>query len=266
MTSVIVLLGASAAATPLARHQYRAAIAAIEAVLEIRDEPLWYARLGTAHARLGHYDEALTAFALGVGSPFYEREGWRDHADVLRATGQCAAAAELRASFELAAADAASLWADVAEDWLACGDHRRAWAAIASAEARRADHPVVHAVVADLLRAEGHLTEAGYHVDQALSVDAGGDIRPVLSSVAQRMRTGDLVGADNQLRTIVVGHMRDPRVFLARTELWLRTGQLAEARALAGQGPWTGHEDARVVERRAVIDERQSLGPTRSMY
>ncbi len=253
---ILLLLGwGVVAATPLERHQYRVAAATLRAVLQTDDQPVWYARLGSAEARLGHYGAALEAFALGIGSPWYERTGWRDHANVLRAVGRCAEAAELRQSFEgtPAVVDPAALWADIAEDWRACGASERALDAVAAAEARSIDHPIVQAVLSDLLRDQGHWVAAGYHAQRAVEMDTSRDIRPELSVVEHQMQSGDPAGLDKQLLRLTVGHGRDPRLFLARTEFWLRTGQLDEASALASRGPWSEHEDPRVLCRRHAV-------------
>ncbi|MEN0062587.1 MAG: hypothetical protein AAGA48_10590 [Myxococcota bacterium] len=255
---ILVLLAmAAASATPLARHQYPAAIKAITAMLQHQDQPFWYARLGTARARLGHYSDALGAFSMGLGSPFYERQGWRDHANVLRGLGQCEEAATLRASFEatLAVPDSTLLWLDIAEDWLACGNHDRAFEAIAQAEARSEGHPDVHAVLSDVYRDQGHWVEANYHLDQALLVANPRSFRPVLSSVEHRMQVGDLVGAEEQLRFIIVGHMRDTRLFLARSAWFMLAGRFDEAQVLAERGPWADHEDVRVLCRRHAVHQ-----------
>lgn len=246
-----------AVGSPLARHQYRLAVATLSAVLETDDRPLWHARLGSARARLGHHRDALTAFAAGMGSPWYERAGWRDHANVLRAVGRCSEAASLRETFEPTVSDPAALWVDIAEDWRACGDVDEAFDAVAAAQARAVDHPMVHAVLADLHRDQGHWTEATYHVEMAVQLDGSDDIRPELSWVEHQLQSGDVEEAERAAERLVVGHMRDPRLFLARTEIWLRTGRLDQAAALASRGPWSDHEDVRVLcRRRLVFDSR----------
>lgn len=250
---MFVVASGPALATPLDRRQYRAAIVSIEAVLQTHDEPLWYARLGTAKARLGLYDHALAAFALGFGSPFYEREGWRDHANVLRAVGRCREAADLRTGFVAVAADPGAIWLDIAEDWRACGARDRARDAVAAAEARSADPAEVHAILSDLNREEGHWGAAHHHLEEAFDSSPSVGFRPLLSAVHHRMQLGDWVGAEKALSHIVLGHMRDPRIFMARTELWLATGRIARAVRLANRGPWNEHEDPLVVCRRAEI-------------
>ncbi|MEO0604556.1 MAG: hypothetical protein AAF211_24185 [Myxococcota bacterium] len=252
---ILAWLGGLAVASPLERHHYRVAVAAITEVLEVDDRPEWHARLGSAKARLGHYTDALPAFGHGEGAPWYEREGWRDHANTLRALGRCAEAARLRETFEPVVDDSAALWADIAEDWRACGERDAAFEAIAAAQVRTVDHPIAHAVLADLHRDQKHWTTAAYHLEKALLVEVPGDIRPRLSLAEHQMLTGDLDGAERELRRLVVGHMRDPRLFLARTALYLRTGRVGEAAALARRGPWKDHEDTRVVCRRLAIHE-----------
>ena len=68
------------------RGQYRLAVTmASKLMVEQPDNPDLYAALGIAWAKNTFYADALGAFALSMGSSYYEEQGIEAHADALRA-------------------------------------------------------------------------------------------------------------------------------------------------------------------------------------
>lgn len=133
-------------------------------MVEQPDNPELYAALGVAWAKNSFYADALGAFALSMGSSYYEEQGLEAHADALRALGEGEAAAALRQEFLVSVYANEGRMLRVllgsADDLRSVGDFEGAAELIDEAESVYPRSPMVHAVRAELLMDVGDLDAA----------------------------------------------------------------------------------------------------------
>lgn len=119
---------------------------------------------GVALAIEGWPSEALASFELAVGGDFYEKEGFRYHAESLRITGRGDEAAALRREFRMVPSPNPygyiAIEANVVDDLHAAGQWDEALVAAERLLATDPGNSLVHSTVADLMWSLGFEDEA----------------------------------------------------------------------------------------------------------
>ena len=234
---------AAAGAAPWEPGAVAGAIPQLEHHARVAHDPNAYARLGVAYTRTGRTADALAAFAVGWGSPYYVARAADAHADALRAHRRCAEAVEVRRSTQLGTRGLQELGLvlDVVDDWRTCGSVPQAMTAAREAWSLAPDHPGVHAALADVWRDAGHPLRAEFHLARALQAP-GLAYRPWRSLAEAHLAAGDAHAAHGALQRAILGHARDVDLLTLRVEALLALGRAEQAAALVDRRPWPGHQ------------------------